>query len=202
MKKVLLGIMTCALLLASSCKKDKNKGEDNGTDPINNSTWIFKVTTFNEDGGVSATPPPYTTTVKAQEVTINGSKWLNLVDVTGVTVISIQKRADGWWYMDPQLSGTQSSLWFKTSAAVGNTYPYLYGTCTVSEVNASVTVPAGTYTDITRVKGNDSNSLEDDFWFTNTGAVLVKWETYDAKSGRPESDVYKKTSWELVDFDR
>ena len=33
MKKVLFGIMACTLLLVS-CKKDKNKGSDNGTDPI------------------------------------------------------------------------------------------------------------------------------------------------------------------------
>lgn len=200
--KIALGIVACALLFVSCDKNTEDPDTTDpvtGTDPINNSTWIYKVSELNEAGDTTSSS---TTTLTATETSIEGSTWLKLSDPSGAGVIAMQKRSDGWWYMNLQGGSTESSLWYKTPASTGDTYPYIYGICTVDEVNASLTVSAGNFTDITHVEGHDDNSLEDEFWFTNTGAVLVKFDTYDAKSGQPESDVYKKGSWELVSFNR
>lgn len=200
--KMLLGIIMCAFLFVS-CEKDTDDPNPNdpiiGTDPVNNSTWIYKVSSLNEAGDTTSSS---TITLTATEISIEGSTWLELSDPSGTGVLAIQKRSDGWWYIDRQSGSTASSLWYKIPANEGDTYPYIYGTCTVEDVNMSLIVAAGSFTDITHVGGHDDNSLEDEFWFTNSGAVLVKFDTYDAKSGQPESDVYKKGSWELVSYNR
>jgi len=200
--KIALSIAACALLF-TSCEKDTEDSDNpdpiSSTDPTNSSTWVYKVSALNEAGDTTSSS---TVTLTAAETSIDGSTWLKLSDPSGAAVIAMQKRSDGWWYMNLQSGSTASSLWYKTPASEGDTYPYIYGTCTVDEVNGSLSTSAGNFTDITHVEGHDDNSIEDEFWFTGTGAVLVKFDTYDAKSGQPESNVYKKGSWELVSFNR
>jgi hypothetical protein len=198
MKKIFLSIVS-GLLFFSSCKKDEAATPPaSTTDPKAGSIWVFKYTSYNEAGTVTGTS---NVSYLGVEVSIGGSTWISLVNQSNSTaIIAIQKRAEGWWY-NP-LPGTTSSLWCKYPAAVNDSYPYVYGNCTVKDINASFTVPAGVYTGTYFVEGHDTNSLEDEFWFTNTGAVLVKFNTYDQKAAGPASNVYRKESMELISFTR
>ena len=193
MKHTLYVAIVCAVLFTACKKEATTKGDT--TAPTNGSTWVFKIAQFNEMGDTTTSQ---NTTLRAEEATVGGSTWLKLNDLSGQTKLLIQKRSDGWWYSN----GSASSLWYKTSASVGDTYAYIYGTCTVKAVSSSLTVPAGTFTDVTHVEGHDTNSLEDEFWFTNSGSVLLRFDTYDAKSGQPEANVYRKESWTLVNYTR
>ena len=198
MKRIFLSLVT-SLLILSSCTPDEPTGPAaSTTDPKAGSIWVYKYTSYNEAGTATGTS---NITYLGVEVTIGGSTWISLVNQANSTaIIALQKRAEGWWY-NP-LPGTTSSLWCKYPAAVNDTYPYVYGNCFVKNINASVTVPAGVYSDTYFVEGHDTNSLEDEFWFTNTGAVLVKFNTYDEKAVGPAANVYRKESFELVSFTR
>ncbi|MCW3075191.1 MAG: hypothetical protein JWP69_2260 [Flaviaesturariibacter sp.] len=202
MKATFLMPLTVLCLFFSACDRndddDSNGGTTNGTDPRANSTWVYKVTQYNEAG---ATIGSVNMTLKGVEVTLGGATWLNMVDQSTMQpVIALRKNTDGWWYLP--YPGTATSLWFKYPATVNETYPYVYGTCTVKNINESVTVPAGAFTGTYMVEGHDTNSLEDEFWFTTSGAVLVKFNTYDQKAAGPASNVFKKQSLELVSYTR
>lgn len=199
MKRLLFTLFSVLTLLFVSCKNENEPTTPAGnTDPKAGSQWVFKYTAYNEAGTVTGTS---NVTYNGVEVTIGGSTWLNLVDAgSGSPIIAIQKRAEGWWYIS--YPTTTPSLWFKYPATLNETYAYVFGTCTVKDINASVIVPAGTYNSCYKVDGNDANSLEDEFWFTSTGAILVKFNTYDQKAAGPASNVYRKESLELVSFTR
>jgi hypothetical protein len=198
MKKIVLYSIITLSLLVTACDKNDDTPAPAGNEPKANSQWVFKFTSYNEAGAETGTS---NLTVKAVEVTVAGSTWLNLVNqANSQPVIAIQKRTEGWWYIS--YPTTTPSLWFKHPATVNETYAYVFGTCTVKDVNASVTVPAGTFNGCYKVDGNDANSLEDEFWFSNTGAILIKFNTYDQKAAGPASNVYKKESLELVSFTR
>ena len=196
LRSTILLLLTTSVLI--SCDPNDNVEPPTGTDPRDGSTWVFKYSTYDEAGNVTATSNQ---TFKGVEVTIGGSTWINLVNQTTLQpIIAIQKRTEGWWYVS--YPGTTSSLWFKYPATLNETYPYIFGTCTVKDINASVTVPAGTYTGCYKVEGNDTNSLEDEFWFSNVGAILIKFNTYDERAAGPASNVYKNESLEFVSFTR
>jgi len=198
MKKIIFSLLA-GFIAFTACSPDDDGDEPqpSGNEPVNGSEWVYKITDYNESGDATAT---YNVTLVASEVTIGNSTWLSLVEQESQSpVIAMKKKSDGWWYSQPPETG--SSLWYKTPAQAGDTYPYLYGTCTVNDVNASVSIPAGNFTNVSYIEGHDDNSLEDEFWFAD-GPVLVKYNTYDAYSGQPESNVYKKQSWELVSFTR
>ncbi len=196
MKKTIWAILFSAICLVSCKKNDDNAAVSSSNDPKTGSRWVYTVKLYNEAGTVTGTS---TLTLVGTEITVLGSKWISMVDqATSAPVIALQKRTEGWWYLPTP--GTASSLWFKYPAVVNETYPYVYGTCTVKDINASVTVPAGTFTGCYFVEGNDTNSLEDEFWFTNTGAVMVRFYTYDEKAAGPASNVYRKQSLELVSY--
>lgn len=200
MKKLFVSILAGTMLFAACKKDDTNEDSndnDNGIDPRDNSTWVYKISKFNEIGD---TIDSFTITLKATTTTIGGTSWLKLTDSNNQTALVMKKKADGWWYMDTQSQA--SSLLYKNPVNVGETYPYIYGTINVEAINSSLTVPAGKFTDVTYVKGYDTNSLEDEFWFTNSGAVIIKSSTYDAKSGQPAADVYEKECTVLVSFKR
>ncbi|HTM92087.1 MAG TPA: hypothetical protein VL095_06710 [Flavisolibacter sp.] len=198
MKTKLFAAIAAAFLITSCDKKDESPAPSSSTDPQNGSTWVYKLTQYNEAGTATGS---VNLTAKGVSVTVNGSTWLNLVDqATMQPIIGIQKKSDGWWYIP--YPSSSSSLWFKYPATVNETYSYVFGTCVVKSINASVTVPAGTYNNCYMVEGDDTNSMEDEFWFTTSGPVLVKFNTYDEKAAGPASNVYKKQSMELVSFQR
>lgn len=197
--KAFTGIIALTFLLFS-CKKTDNNSTPTPTvnEPRANSQWVYKYTTYNEAGTVTGTSD---LTLKAVEATIGGSTWLNLVNqANSQPVVAMQKRTEGWWYIS--YPNGSPSLWFKNPATVNETYPYAFGTCTVKDINATVTVPAGTFNGCYKVDGYDTNSLEDEFWFSKEGAIFIKFNTYDQKAVGPESNVYKKQSLELVSFTR
>jgi len=198
--KFLSAFASLSILFASCSPNDDDTDVPpaSGTDPKANSTWVYKVTQYNEAGTATGSS---NVTLKGVEVTVGGSTWLNLVEQTSMQpLIALQKRNDGWWYLP--YPGSATSLWFKYPAAANDTYPYVYGTATVKNTNASVTVPAGTFNGTYMVEGRDANSLEDEFWFATSGAVLVKFNTYDERAAGPASNVYRKQSMELVSFTR
>ena len=198
MKRKLFILVITTLFLFSACNKNNDPATPaSTTDPKAGSQWVFKYTTYNEAGTVTGTS---NVTYTGVEVSIGGTTWLNLVDGTGSPIIAMQKRAEGWWYIS--YPTTTPSLWFKYPATLNETYAYVFGTCTVKDINASVVVPAATFNGCYKVDGNDTNSLEDEFWFTSTGAILVKFNTYDQKVAGPASNVYRKESLELVSFTR
>lgn len=195
MKKILAYSAICLTFL--SCEKDNDSPQAAISDePKTGSKWSYKLTTYNEAGAATGTA---TVNYIGTEITSGGSKWIALTDqASGVPILALQKRADGWWYLP--LPGASVSLWFKTPAAVNETYPYVYGTCKVLDINRSVTVPAGTYNGCYFIQGDDTNSKEDEFWFTTNGPVLVRFDTYDQKVAGPESNVFRKQSLELVSY--
>ena len=196
--KVFISILALSVVMLS-CKKDSDNNQPPpGNGPIENSQWVYKSTTYNEGGSVIETG---NITLNAVAATIGGSTWLNMVDQsTGQPIIAIQKRTEGWWYN--AYPDGPPSLWFKYPAAVNETYPYAFGTCLVKEINASVTVPAGSFSNCYMVEGDDSNSKEDEFWFSKDGAILIKFNTYDEKAAGPATNLFLDQSLELVSFTR
>jgi|SRR5690606_4407257 len=198
MKKNILGLIIGSMVLISCSSDEGNENpQPQGNNPVNGSEWIFKISKFNESGSVIDS---FNVTLVASETTIGGSTWLNLVEQSGnTTAISIQKRTDGWWFIPS--SETQASLWYKTPATEGETYQNFYGTCVVVETDTSIVLPAGVFENVSFIEGYDTNSLENEYWFTDEGPVLIKQNTYDQVSGQPDqSVVYKKESWELISF--
>ena len=168
-------------------------------DPKKGSKWTFKDTYFNQAGTVTSTD---TYSLIADTLTIGGSKWLILKEsVTGQVAIGIQKRTDGWWWVP--FPNPNASLWFKNPAVVGDKYNYNISDFTVDtskviNINASVTVPAGTYT-CTYIQSFDTNSMEDEWYFSSTGPILVRTGTFDDKVPAG-TGVYEKQRVELVSY--
>ncbi len=197
MKKILIIAFIAAIF--GSCNKDNDPDPPpSSNDPKTGSKWSYKLTIFNEAGTATGTT---NLNLTGTEITVNGSKWIALTDqTTGQAILALQKRSDGWWYLPSPGSNLISSLWFKHPANVNDTYPYVYGTCKVLNVNTSVTVPAGIYNGCYFVQGDDTNSKEDEFWFTTTGPVLVRFDTYDQKVAGPANNVYRNQSLELISY--
>lgn len=196
MKNLLLSGLLALSLLPGCDPDDDPPPPPAANEPRDGSQWVYKNTTYNEAGAVLTTA---NITLKATAVTIGGTTWLNMVDqATLQPVIAIQKRAEGWWYIS--YPTPTPSLWFKYPATVNETYAYVFGTCKVLSITESVTVPAGNYTNCYLVQGDDSNSKEDEFWFSPTGPIMVKFQTYDERTGGPASNVYLKQALELVSF--
>ncbi|MBS1548819.1 MAG: hypothetical protein JSS94_02985 [Bacteroidetes bacterium] len=196
MKKIIFYLWIGLISIVSCNPNDEGyEPQPSNNEPRNGSKWVYKITRFNEAGQTTDT---FNVTLKATEITYDNSSWLSLVEQDGQTqIIALKKKSDGWWYTQP--SATGASLWYKTPAQVGESFPYLYGTCSVMATNTSLIVPAGEYTVVTKIDGHDDNSLEDEFWFAQD-PVLIKLNTYDALSGQPQSNVYKKETWELVSY--
>ncbi|RTL58262.1 MAG: hypothetical protein EKK37_07950 [Sphingobacteriales bacterium] len=194
-------IILAATAVIFSCKKSKSDNP-NTTEEIKAGTkWVFKVSELNEAGTVISSNN-YTLVASAQ--TFAGSSWFVLTEQTTSTpVIAIQKRSDGWWQLP--LPYTTASLWYKTNAAVNDTYNITISDGTtdvakVTSITASVTVPAGTYNNCTKVESHDTNSLENEYWFTGSGPIVVKITEYDEKAAGPASNIYMAQLWELVSF--
>lgn len=198
MKRIFFASVLFSVIIFSCKKNEEPNPPASSTDPKTGSKWTYKATNYNEAGTVTSTSNVNFT---GTEITVNGNKWIALTEqISGVPLIALQKRTEGWWYLPSPVSNLVSSLWFKYPATVNETYAYVYGTCKVLNINTSVTVPAGTYNGCYFVQGDDTNSKEDEFWFTTTGPVLVRFDTYDEKAAGPASNVYRKQSLELVSY--
>jgi len=169
------------------------------TDPKKGSVWVYKSTYYNQAGTVTSTN---NTTYIGDTLTSGGSVWILLKEsVSGLPAVGIQKRADGWWYVP--FPNVNASLWFKTPAVVGDKYNYnisdgTVDTSKVMNINATLTVPAGTYTGCTYIQSFDTNSMEDEYYFLPTGAILMRTGTFDDKV--PGPGIYEKQRTELVSF--
>ena len=198
--KFLFGTLFTVLFVSGCSKKTDPAPTPTPTDPQVGSRWSYKETTYDESGTATSTS---TLNLTGVSLSSGGTNWISMVNTANnIPVIAIQKRSDGWWYLPSPASNTLSSLWFKFPAAVNDTYLYVFGTCKVLSTSTSVTVPAGTFTNTYFVQGDDTNSKEDEFWFTNSGPVLVRFDTYDQRIAGPASNVYRKQSIELISYTR
>lgn len=201
MKKIVTVWALASLVFTACNKSSDNSAPAAAGDPKAGSKWVFKISSFNEAGTVTGTS---NITLVATDQTYSGTAWILLSDqASGSPVIAIQKRSDGWWQMP--LPKTTPSLWYKNPAAVNDTYPLSINDGTtdnakVTSISASLTVPAGTYTNCTKVEGSDTNSLEEEFWFTSSGPIVLKITEWDQKAAGPASNVYLSEAWELVSF--
>ena len=201
MKKQHVLLALLAILSFSACTKstDPSPVAPSTGDPQKGSKWTFKDTYYNQSGTITGTD---TYSLIADTLTIAGSKWLILKEsVTGQVAIGIQKRTDGWWWVP--FPNPNASLWFKNPAVVGDKYnlnlsDYTTDTSKVMNINASVTVPAGNYT-CTYIQSFDTNSMEDDAYFSATGPILVRTGTFDDKVPAG-TGVYEKQRVELVSY--
>ena len=202
MKKVNLLLAISALIFFTACTKssDPSPVVPSAGDPKKGSTWTFRDTYFNQAGTITGTS---TYSLVADTLTIGGSLWLILKESSsGTAAIGLQKRADGWWWVP--LPNPNASLWFKTPAAVGDKYNYnisdfTVDTAKVMNINASVTVPAGTYAGCTFIQAFDTNSMEDEYYFTPTGPILLRTGTFDDRTPAG-TGVYEKQRVELVAY--
>jgi len=201
MKKVNLLLTLCVAILFTACTKssDPFPVTPSTGDPKKGSKWTFKDTYFNQAGTITGTD---TYSLVADTLTVGGSLWLILKEsVTGQVAIGIQKRVNGWWWVP--FPNPNASLWFKDPAAVGDKYNYnisdnTVDTSKVMNIAASVTVPAGTFT-TTYVQSFDTNSMEDEWYFSSTGPILVRTGTFDDKTPAG-TGVYEKQRVELVSY--
>jgi hypothetical protein len=194
-----LFLFSFLLLIFSSCKKSDSGSTPTTTDEIRvGSRWVFKYTQYNENGSVVGTT---NLTFVATTQTIAGSSWLLLTEQSSsLPYIALQKRTDGWWQVP--LPNTTPSLWFKYPCAVNDSYNITVSDGTtdtgkVTSTNASVTVPAGTYNNCIKVEQHDTNSLEDEYWFTTAGPIVLKVTEYDEKS---TGGMFMSQLLELVSF--
>jgi hypothetical protein len=191
----LMMLAVSLVVILNACSKS-NSPSGNTTEPKTGSKWVFKHTEYNESGTVINTE---NITLVASAYTYAGSNWILLSEQTSATpVIAVQKRADGWWQIP--LPNTSPSLWFKTPAAINDQYLINIsdGTTDTAKVNGtgvSLTVPAGTY-NCTYVKSYDTNSLENEWWFSN-GPLLIQNTEYDERSG---GGMYISQRMELISY--
>ena len=201
MKKVNLLLAISAAIFFTACTKstDPSPVVPSAGDPKKGSTWTFKDTYFNQAGTITGTS---TYSLVADTLTIGGSLWLILKESsTGTVAIGLQKRTDGWWWVP--FPNPNASLWFKTPAVVGDKYNYnisdfTVDTSKVMNIAASVTVPAGTFT-TTYIQSFDTNSMEDEWYFSSTGAILIRQGTFDDRTPAG-TGVYEKQRVELVAY--
>ena len=73
---------------------------------------------------------------------------------------------------------------------------------TTSTANCFHGNSAGSFSNCYMVEGDDSNSKEDEFWFSKDGAILIKFNTYDEKAAGPATNLFLDQSLELVSFTR
>lgn len=171
--------LSSVIILSACSKSDSPSGST--TEPKTGSKWVFKHTEYNESGGVISTA---NITLVGSAYTYAGTNWILLTEQSsGTPMVAIQKRADGWWQIP--LPNTTPSLWYKTPAASNDQYLINIsdGTTDTAKVNGTgvaVTVPAGTYS-CTYVKSYDTNSLENEWWFSD-GPLLVQNTEYDEKT--------------------
>jgi hypothetical protein len=203
MKKNILMLFIAAITITAACTKSTDPAPENpsGTDPKKGSQWTYKMTTYDQSGTSTGST---NVSFVGDTMTISGSSWIILKETSSMLPkIGIQKRADGWWWVP--FPNTNASLWFKTPAAVGDKYNYnisdlTVDTAKVTSINSSVTVPAGAFSNLTFMEGFDTNSKEDEYYFTATGAILVRQGTFDDRT--PGPGMYEKQRMELVSFTR
>ncbi|MFM6924881.1 MAG: hypothetical protein ACKOU7_05215 [Ferruginibacter sp.] len=194
-------VLTATLFSACNKSSDAPAAATAANEPKAGSKWVFKISSYNEAGTVTGTS---NITLVASNQTYSGSSWILLSDqASGTPVIAIQKRSDGWWQLP--LPASTPSLWYKNPAAVNDTYPLTINdgstdNAKVTSITTALTVPAGSFTDCTKVEGNDTNSLEEEFWFTSSGPIVLKITEWDQKAAGPASNVYLSEAWELVSF--
>lgn len=202
MKKHLFFAVITASVIFSACSKDSDPAPVTPVagEPKKGSTWVFKNTYFDQNGTVTNTE---NYTLIADTATLNGSVWLLLKEtVSNQVLIGLQKRTDGWWSLP--LPNPNPSLWFKNPAAVGDQYNLNVNDNTVDlmkivSINSTLTVPAGTYTGCTFSQSYDSNSMEDEWYFTTAGPVLLRNGTFDDKIPAG-TGIYEKERMELVSY--
>ena len=203
MKKNIFLLLISAVWLLSACSKDSdsNPVPVSGTDPQKGSQWTYKYTFYDQSGAVTGST---NVSFIGDTMTIGGSAWIVLkITGTGEPAIALQKRADGWWWVP--FPNPSASLWFKTPAAVGDQYNYNISDLTVDtmkvrNINANLTVPAGSFTGVSFMQGYDTNSQEDEYYFTTTGPILLRAGTFDDLT--PGPGVYEKQRSELISFTR
>jgi len=202
MKTRIILFPAALILFFAACTKstDPDPVTPSAGDPKKGSRWTFKNTYFNQSGTITGTD---TYSLVADTATLNGTLWLLLKEtVSGNTTVGLQKRADGWWWVP--FPNPNASLWFKNPSAVGDKYNYnisdfTVDTMKVRNINASITVPAGTYAGCTFSEAYDTNSKEDEFYFYPTGPLLIRSGTFDDKVPAG-TGIYEKQRVELVSY--
>jgi hypothetical protein len=107
--------------------------------------WITNVIEYNENGQVV---DEYTGTgIVVGDTVINSWNWYFLESDTGMTTdtSSWTNKTDGAWARTDS-TGEPETLMLKYPAIAGESYPVYDVTVTVESIDASVTVPAGTFT--------------------------------------------------------
>lgn len=207
MRKLFI-LSALALLCFASCKKDDDSGNNNNNnnnnttsgEPRAGSKWTYKITQFNEAGTATGSQ---TVGFTAADTTIAGNTYVVLKESSSNMPNRIlQKKTDGWWSMP--LPSTNISMFFKTTAAVGDWYLMAISdntidTARVRSLNQSVTVPAGTF-NCQFVEGYDTNSKEDEYYFNADNGLVIRQGTFDARTAG--SGMYEKQRLELVSFQR
>lgn len=160
---------------------------------LNIGTWfVTDVVEYNTGGGIIEEYQALSTIIG--DTIISDSVWMVIEDTTSADHDYAVNRDEGVWYWSDTLTPPEA-LALKYPATVGESYPYYEATVYVESINASVTVPAGTFSCYYyRVDAPIIGTLAKIWCAPNIG--IVKAEEY----GLNLIWTYLKTKTELVSF--
>ncbi len=160
---------------------------------LNIPTWfVTDVVEYNTSGGIINAYETITTIYS--DTLIGDSTWMVLEDASSSSHQYAVNRDNGVWYWSDTLSPPEA-LALKYPATAGENYPFYEATITVVSTNASVTVPAGTFSCYYYEANVPIIGTIAKFWCApNIG--IIKAEEYGLNIIWP----YLKTKTELVSF--
>jgi hypothetical protein len=180
------------LLLFSGCSED----ESNPTPPNTTSviwplvignTWIMQNYALNPITGQLVLGEPDTTVVST-DTTIQGVKWY-ILRASGADPGYATNKTDGYWVIDEQMV---PRLMLKYPVQVNDSYPVIQTSggsndtslITVTSVNQSVTVPAGTFTCVTYRMTDAANTMVVTYHLEpNKGPIRMIMEIKNPQTG-------------------
>lgn len=160
---------------------------------LNIGTWfVTDVTEYNTSGGIIDEYQIVSTVIA--DTIISDSVWMVIEDTTSTDHECAVNREDGVWNWSDTLNPPEA-LALKFPAITGESYPYYEATVYVESINASITVPAGTFSCYYyRVDAPVIGTLAKIWCAPNIG--IIKAEEY----GINLIWAYLKTKTELVSY--
>ncbi len=187
------------IILSAACKKEDDPSPPQSQDPFRTgSITVQLVTNLTENGD---TINSFEVTWVTEEQTIGGSKWFVAKDeASGGTVLSIQKRSDGWWWIP--YPNPNPSLFLKVPAAVSeqylvNTFDGSVDTAKIRAVGVTVNAIGINYAGCNYMQLFNNNGLRNEFYYRDDGAV-IKENVYQRNTVTGNDFVAQ--TWEFKSF--
>lgn len=179
MKKQLITLLICSAAFVSCSDDDKvpTPAPTPSSGIKEGSQLTFTRSSFDVTGTTLTQSDDYTITF-VQDTTINGEIWYvaEIADPNAGKMTTLMKfTSDGMF----NYKNGVPVLDLKFKAQANDTWTNSNGeTVMVKALNQNITVPGGSFTNVTMIETSDANSLENKIWY-NDEQFMLKHEEYD-----------------------